>query len=68
VGVEVRLHHLSGMSLINTMIGVANLLIHGEVIDLLHQPIRSHLLEKLELTIKTVSIKFTAKLKLSVML
>ena len=33
MGVEIRLHHLSGMSLVNTMIGVANLLIYGEVID-----------------------------------
>ena len=31
--VEIRLHHLSGMSLVNTVFGVANLLIHGEVID-----------------------------------
>ena len=31
--VEIRLYHLSGMSLVNTMIGVANLLIYGEVID-----------------------------------
>ena len=34
MGVEIRLYHLSGMSLVNTMIGVANLLIYGEVIDL----------------------------------
>lgn len=33
MGVEIRLHHLSGMSLVNTVFGVANLLIHGEVID-----------------------------------
>ena len=33
MGVEIRLYHLSGMSLVNTMIGVANLLIYGEVID-----------------------------------
>ena len=36
MGVEIRLHHLSGMSLVNTVFGVANLLIHGEVIDALY--------------------------------
>ena len=37
MGVEIRLHHLSGMSLVNTVFGVANLLIHGEVIDALEK-------------------------------
>ena len=68
--VEIRLHHLSGMSLVNTVFGVANLLIHGEVIDIVGVG-SSHILTlfktlgfdvtytKDELTKKVTKIKFS---------